>query len=41
MSETKEVTVDPPAPGSTPVTVFVSDPTAEAERVAQAMRAAG
>jgi hypothetical protein len=41
MSETSEVTVDPPAPGSTPVTVFVSDPTAEAERVAQAMRAAG
>src|SRR5271166_3719250 len=40
MSQPSEARVEPPAPGSAPVTVFVSDPTAEAERVAQALRAA-
>ena len=40
MSQPEELEVES-AVRSAPVTVFVSDPTAEAERVAQAMRAAG
>ncbi len=41
MSQPDDARVEASGPRSAPVTVFVSDPTAEAERVAQAMRAGG